>query len=299
MKAIISIVVVSACCVLITNGFFLGKKFKNGCDPNPCKNKAACVLDARNNSLSTCTCVDPYHGKHCELKTGCSAKPCRKGNCTNDRIFPSNYTCTCNAGFVGKNCDTADACLKNPCKTGRCSLDDKLKAVCSCPLGYGSKNCDKKNCTIELYKGKEFSKDSNKIYIDKSIHSKVESLEGLAKLCKVKLHIYKSFVLHPDPKVLTYDIKDKTNPHHYVGQAMSLEVYGQDNKLMCNDICLGKVPIPSPPAKCLIDGLHAINWKWSILDPKTVHTGYHTANFREYNNLREHHQVGCRDTKFN
>lgn len=129
---------------LVANGFLFPTKFKNGCDPNPCKHKSTCKLDAKNSSLSTCACPEGYHGKHCELKTGCYSKPCKKGNCTNNKINPSNYTCTCQAGIVGKNCDTADACLKNPCKGGRCDLDAKLKPVCSCNYGWGSKNCDKR-----------------------------------------------------------------------------------------------------------------------------------------------------------
>lgn len=52
-----------------------------------------------------------------------------------------------------------------------------------------------------------------------------------------------------------------------------------------------EIPIPVPEAKCLIDGLSAIQLKWSILDPSTIHSGYHVANIRNYNDAREAHQV--------
>lgn len=146
-------------------------------------------------------------------------------------------------------------------------------------------------------------------------------IEGLANLCKVHLEVQKSFILNPDSKAVFYDIKDKTNPNFYIGQALSVHIYDQTDKLLCNDVCLGsklqclktlatffvlfilnsicqEIPIPQQPAKCFIDGLHAINLKWSILDPTVIHTGYHVANINVYNGLREHHQVGCRDTKF-
>ena len=57
-----------------------------------------------------------------------------------------------------------------------------------------------------------------------------------------------------------------------------------------------EVPIPEKGAKCLIDGLHAIQIKWSILDPSTIHSGFHVSNLRNYNSLRENHQIGCRES---
>ncbi len=59
-----------------------------------------------------------------------------------------------------------------------------------------------------------------------------------------------------------------------------------------------EIPIPNAKAKCFIDGLNAIKWKWSILDSTTIHTGYAIANTNQYNALREHIQNGCKETKF-
>lgn len=94
MKAFLAILIVGVCCVALTQGLFFKKKVsKDGCDPNPCKNSATCVKDARNPNISTCVCVGEYHGKHCELKTGCYSKPCRRGTCMNDKVDPSKYHC--------------------------------------------------------------------------------------------------------------------------------------------------------------------------------------------------------------
>ena len=57
-----------------------------------------------------------------------------------------------------------------------------------------------------------------------------------------------------------------------------------------------EVPIPEKQAKCFIDGLHAVQIKWSILDPSTLHSGFHVANIKNYNELRGHHQIGCRES---
>ena len=95
------------------------------------------------------------------------------------------------------------------------------------------------NCTIVQFKGKHLSKLSAKVYIDKSIENKVEKLDELAKLCKVKLNVITSFVKHPNPNATKFDFKDQIQPMHYVGQALSLHLYSEKDTLLCNDVCLG------------------------------------------------------------
>ena len=85
MKGALSVLVVLAFCAVVSHSF-LFSKFKDGCDPDPCKHKSKCVLDPKNKTLSTCVCPPNFTGKHCELKTGCSTKPCKKGNCTEDKV---------------------------------------------------------------------------------------------------------------------------------------------------------------------------------------------------------------------
>ena len=108
MKVIITIVVLAAFCAMISNGFLFGHKFKNGCDPNPCKHKGECKLDAKNPNISTCICSGDYTGKHCEGKFGCLSKPCKKGNCTNDPKDQTKFVCRCEKGMVGEKCDTSN-----------------------------------------------------------------------------------------------------------------------------------------------------------------------------------------------
>lgn len=86
----------------------LFKKYKNGCDPDPCKHKAKCLLDTKNNTLFTCVCTEGYHGIKCEEKTGCHNNPCKKGKCSNLKSNPSEFNCTCDPGYVGKRCDASE-----------------------------------------------------------------------------------------------------------------------------------------------------------------------------------------------
>ena len=73
MKLIFQVIVVVSLSALLAECFL--HKFKDGCDPNPCKNKATCQLLSINKNLSTCDCQPGYHGKICDLKTGCSKNP--------------------------------------------------------------------------------------------------------------------------------------------------------------------------------------------------------------------------------
>ena len=83
MKNNFFILTILICCEVVSLLFIT--KFKDTCASDPCKNKAKCVLDAKNKTLSTCVCPAGYTGKHCELKTGCSTKPCKMGNCIEDK----------------------------------------------------------------------------------------------------------------------------------------------------------------------------------------------------------------------
>ena len=65
-------------------------------------------------------------------------------------------------------------------------------------------------------------------------------MDELAKICKVKIHVLRSFELHPTEKV-HYDLNDKSNPNHYIGQALSIHVYDENDKLVCDDACLKSI----------------------------------------------------------
>ena len=80
-------------------------------------------------------------------------------------------------------------------------------------------------------------KSPQKILIEKSIEKKMDNVDDLAKLCKVKLNVLSSFKKSTDVKL---DPRDTTtHPMHYVGQALEFHIYDEKDKLLCNDICLG------------------------------------------------------------
>lgn len=289
----ISILVIFGFCAIASQAFLFSHKYKDACDPNPCKNKAQCVLDPKNKNISTCVCPTDYTGKHCELKTGCSTKPCKKGACVEDKVDRSKFTCVCPVGVVGQKCDTTNPCTKNPCKIGKCVVDDKLKAVCECPTGFTGSKCDKRNCTIVQFSGKNFEKKP-KVYVDQTILKKFNDLDALAKICGVRVEVSRSFSLQPNINVTA----STTDAPFYIGRGLQIQVNDDKGKLICNSVCLGKIPIPVQPAKCLIDGLMAIGLKHSVLNPGVIHDGFHLLNNKEYNALKEFKQVGCKDMKF-
>ena len=57
-----------------------------------------------------------------------------------------------------------------------------------------------------------------------------------------------------------------------------------------------ETPIGDPKAKCLIDGLNAIQLKWSNMDPTTISSGFQYDKIKSYQTLRQHHQIGCRES---
>lgn len=120
MKLLAIALVIAISCATCANGFLLKKKFVDGCDPDPCKHKGVCKLNAKDKTLFTCECTPEYHGQVCEIKSGCRKNPCGKhGTCTNDKVDQSKYHCKCEHGYVGKDCDTVDKCIKkNPCESG-------------------------------------------------------------------------------------------------------------------------------------------------------------------------------------
>ena len=106
-RLILKLFVLATFCAMLSQGF-LFNKFKNACDPDPCKHESKCQLDPKNSNISTCICKGEYTGTHCELKTGCYSKPCKNGaECKNDHKDPTKHKCKCPEGFVGDECDTS------------------------------------------------------------------------------------------------------------------------------------------------------------------------------------------------
>lgn len=268
----------------------------SGCNPNPCKHGGNCTL-GRDLKTGVCSCPEGYHGNICEKKNGCYGKPCRKGKChiADMAKAPMNFTCKCNEGIVGKKCDTVDPCGKgkNPCKQGKCVIDAKLKAVCECPTGMSGSKCDKRNCTIVEFKGKHFEHKGLKTYVDKSFEEKLHKLDALAKICQVKVKVVRSFTQQIKKEILVDD-----TDYFYSGNACEIEIYDNDDKLLCNQICLGKLPIPQKPAKCLMDGLQSLGIKRSFSRPEIIYNPDWSLKSISHEKLKEHHQVGCKEKKF-
>jgi hypothetical protein len=101
--------------------------------------------------------------------------------------------------------------------------------------------CEARNCTIVEYtNGKHFTSFTGRVHIDERIAHKVDDLDFLAQLCHARIHVLKSFILHHDSRLATtLDLRDSVNPNHYVGQAISFNVYDENERLACNDACLG------------------------------------------------------------
>lgn len=291
-------------CTSLTHGFLFSKKFKDGCDPNPCKHHGECQLtDSRDNTKFKCKCTEDYVGEKCDGKSGCRSSffhkngPCGKhGQCTNDPQDPTDYHCECEKGHTGKDCDKTDKCFaKNPCKKdSTCTLDAKYKPVCGCTVGYTGKKCDKRDCTIERFKGKNFVSDET-IYVDKEVADKFSKMDELAKLCNVHINVTKSFLKLLNPT----DMVINSMAPFFIGRGIEFVVMdGKKGKtVICDKNCLGKTPIAERSANCFVNGLNAIRWKYSTMQPGVIHDGFHVANFKPYNDLKLFKQVGCQQEK--
>ncbi|XP_028580146.2 protein delta homolog 2 isoform X1 [Podarcis muralis] len=123
----------------------LCKKDVHVCEhQTPCQNGAQCVYD-RDGEYS-CLCLEGFHGKNCELKTGPCDKagsPCKNGGeCLDQNGFANNYTCKCLAGFIGTHCEIdVDDCLMRPCANGATCLDGINRFSCQCPTGFEGRFC--------------------------------------------------------------------------------------------------------------------------------------------------------------
>ena len=99
----------------------------------------------------------------------------------------------------------------------------------------------KGNCSIVEFKGNRFlTKGASSIYIDKAWEESVKRVDELAKLCKVKIGVLKSFELHANERSM-FDFADKLNANHYIGQALSIHVYDEKDNLLCNETCLKSI----------------------------------------------------------
>lgn len=245
-----------------------------------------------------CECQGEYYGEKCEKKTGCHKNlfgkdPCKHGTCSNDAEDMSTYHCKCEDNYVGKDCDIKDACLtNNPCVKGSvCTLDDNFKPKCECQIGFKGKKCDERDCPITRFKGKNFLSKDN-IYVDQKLIPNYEKLDGLADLCGVKVEVTQSFTKLVKPT----DLVKNNYAMFFTGHGLRFEI-SDGKKIICDEKCLGMNPIGDKKAACFINGLNAIDWKYSTWLAGVLHDGSHINNFGDYNTMKQATQVGCQQDK--
>lgn len=111
-------------------------RFAN-CAPSPCPtclNGGTCNL-----ATGGCTCVSPYYGPQCELK---SCGECHNGHCDT-----SKGVCVCSAGWTGATCDTP-TCSPTCANGGTCS-----SGKCVCTGGWSGSSCETPVCSTKCVNG--------------------------------------------------------------------------------------------------------------------------------------------------
>uniref|UniRef100_A0A803SUN5 Protein delta homolog 2 n=1 Tax=Anolis carolinensis TaxID=28377 RepID=A0A803SUN5_ANOCA len=120
----------------------------------PCQNGAECIYD-RDGEYS-CLCLEEFHGKDCELKTGpydCLMQPCANGATCLDGM--NRFSCQCQAGFEGRFCTiNIDDCANQPCRNGAKCYDRINDFDCLCPEGFVGKTCDSR--TSDHFSGDKY-----------------------------------------------------------------------------------------------------------------------------------------------
>ena len=53
------------------------------------------------------------------------------------------------------------------------------------------------------------------------------------------------------------------------------------------------MPVADKKADCFVNGLQAIEWKYSSFNPAVVHDGTAVNNFGDYNKMKQGTQIGC------
>ena len=144
----------------------------------------------------------------------------------------------------------------------------------------------KDQCPIKLYNPKDSSFTGVKIYANKeTFHPLLETLSKYAKQCHVTIRV-KRAVSKADLTLLSSKpIDDRKEMAFLLGEAIEFELFGQDKKLLCNTICLGKSPSflkDLPDAQCFLKKIsedsnlkqdnikHNVLFKRSILDESFI-----------------------------
>jgi hypothetical protein len=116
----------------------------------------------------------------------------------------------------------------------------------------------KNQCPIKLYDPKDPSFTGVKLYANViTFHPLLQNLSHIAKRCHVKINVKQAFVQENSviQKVLPID---RTSSAFQLGEAIEFELLDQDNKLLCNRLCIEKSLSQLkrlPNAKCFLKKL--------------------------------------------
>lgn len=116
----------------------------------------------------------------------------------------------------------------------------------------------KNQCPIKLYNPKDSSFTGQKIYANaNTFDSILKTLSSYAKECRVKINVKQSFI-QESPAMSTIMLRDHGAMAFRLGEAIEFELVDQDNKVLCNRICMEKDPSRLsglPDAKCFLQKL--------------------------------------------
>jgi hypothetical protein len=114
----------------------------------------------------------------------------------------------------------------------------------------------KNQCPIKLYDPKDTSFTGVKLYTNaETFHPLLLTLSKYAKDCRVKIRIKQAFI-QENPSLTTLKINDYSEMAFRLGEAIEFELIDQDNKLLCNNLCLQKDLSKLkelPDAKCFLE----------------------------------------------
>jgi hypothetical protein len=111
-------------------------------------------------------------------------------------------------------------------------------------------------CPIKLYDPKDSSFTGVKLYTNaETFFPLLPILSNYAKECRVKINVKQAFI-QENPGLTTLKINDYTEMAFRLGEAIEFELVDQDNKVLCNKICLQKDLSKLkelPDAKCFLE----------------------------------------------
>jgi hypothetical protein len=114
----------------------------------------------------------------------------------------------------------------------------------------------KNQCPIKLYDPKDLSFTGVKLYTNvDTFHPLLLTLSKYAKDCRVKIRVKQAFI-QENPRLTALKINDFSEMAFRLGEAIEFELIDQNNKLLCNNLCLQKDLSQLnglPDAKCFLE----------------------------------------------